>query len=102
MTREEYNAELEAYQQMEAEKEQLKKEKDKDYDRFYSAEGAAPEFFRPSKEAEEKNFMKNPNKYKATSWSSASINYRKKLLKLTQLKKKMEQSRKRLANYKGA
>lgn len=102
MTREEYNAELEAYQQMEAEKEQLKKEKDKAYDRFYSAEGSAPEFFRPSKEKEEKMFMKNPDKYRPTSWSSASIDYRKKLQKLTQLKKKMAQSRKRLENYKGA
>ena len=100
MTREEYNAELEAYQQMEAEKEQLKKEKDKAYDRFYSAEGTAPEFLRPSKKAEEKKLLKNPGVI--TKWSSASMEFGRKVKQITQLKKKMEQSRKRLENYKGA
>ena len=99
MTREEYNAELERYQQMEAKKNKLKKEKSKAHKRFYDRQGDKNPF-RNTEAEDDRLLRKNPNG-RYTTWSSASVEYVKKGKELLKLNEKMEQSRKRLANYKG-
>ena len=98
MTREEYNAELEKYQQMEAEKDKLEREKSKAHERFYAS--GNKNLLRTSEENDDKLLEKHPE-LGAQSWSSASIDYVSKKKKLIKLDAKMEQSRKRLANYEG-
>lgn len=99
MTREEYNAELEKYQQMEAQRDKLKQEKSKAHKRFYDRQGDKNPF-RNTEAEDDKILRENPNG-QYTTWSSASTEYVTKGKKLLQLNEKMEQSRKRLANYKG-
>lgn len=98
MTREEYNAELEKYQQMEAKKGKLEKEKSRAHERFYAS--GNKKFIRTSEESDDKLLEENPE-LGGHGWNSASMDYVNKKKKLIKLDAEMEQSRKRLANYKG-
>ena len=98
MTREEYNAELEKYQQMEAEKDKLEREKSKAHEKFYA--NGNKKFIRTSEGSDDKLLEEHPE-LGGQSWNSASMNYVNKKRKLIKLDAKMEQSRKRLANYEG-
>ena len=94
MTREQYNAELKKYQQMEAESEKLEKDKKRyrqTMDRTAQSSG------RQTKSKTDAEFDMGG----AWGGSSVQINYQTARKKQQILNAKMEQSRKRLANYKG-